>query len=432
MTLAVAAVLVPLVIAALVAAFRTPIYSLLPAYAALLPYGSGLTLPIGLPPSYSSLSTLVGFSLIVALAVRAALGGRSPRRLPPSLPVWLLLLGLMTASTLWSVSPDETIATLLVIAGVVVLFLLLAITDIDARAVARTETAAILGGAAACCYGLYQAFTGTLPSDGLPNSSARFGIDLVGDNHIAVALLVPLAIALDRATSTNSVRRGVLNGLAVALLLAGIVLSGSRTGLVGAMVVFVTVLLYARRRQVLVGLGVVGVVAVIVVIVFNPGGVGQRQKDVDDSGRADIFAVGATACDTYCGVGSGWGTFGEIYERTQAATPEAKVLVRATRYAPHNNWLLLIIEVGVAGVVLLCIGFVLTIWEALRLPRHLRGAPLGALLGVLVSGYFLSNFEFKYFWFALVFVMLVRNAHERDEDVGPPARLRPLRLPAAG
>lgn len=417
--------LAPLILAALVYGWRSPMYRLLPAYAALLPYGSGLALPLGIPTRYTSLSSLVGFALMAALTHRLISGSRGVRTVPASAGIWLMLLGLTLASFLWSIAPAQTTASLLSFAAVVLLYLLLTFSDIDRVAMRRTETAALLGGVVACCYGLYQAFTGTLPRDG-PESAARFGIDLVGDNHIAAALLIPLAVALDRAANREGTTTRILHGAAVLIIFSGIILSGSRGGLIGSGLVFAIILLNSRRRTLMLAIGSVATVAVVAILAFQPADIGKRQAGGDSSGRTDIWRVGVAACDTYCPTGAGWGTFPDVYEETQASVPDAAVQVRGSRFEPHNNWLLIGIETGVAGLLLLTLGFGLALFEGFRLPRRVRGAPLGALLGVMFTGVLLSNFEFKYFWFALVFVMLARHAVDQD---GAPTGTAPVPVP---
>jgi hypothetical protein len=410
----------PLAFAVLVIGLRSPTHRLLPAYAALLPFGSGLALPLGLPVQYTSLSSLTGFALIASLAYGLLVRGTARRPVPATAALWTLLFGLFVLSTLWSITPRETVATVISVAGVMVLFVLLAFTPIDRTTVARTELWLVLGGVAACCYGLFQAVTGTLPADTVGNAG-RFGSDLIGDNHIAGALLIPLAVALAKLADHPSVRVRVAHALAVLMLMTGILLSGSRGGLIGAAVTFVIVLLIARRRTVLIAICAVAVTSMIVVLSLNPGGIGERQASLDDSGRADIWRVGMQGCETYCVTGSGWGTFPEVYERTQSFVAEAKVLVRGARYVPHNNWLLLGVELGIAGLVLLNLGFALAIRDALLLPRAVRAGPLAALVAVLSTGILLSNFEFKYFWFALTFVLLVSLAQEQPDQRAPGA-----------
>ena len=91
----------------------------------------------------------------------------------------------------------------------------------------------------------------------------------------------------------------------------------------------------------------------------HPFGLAERTfaSATSSSGRLDIWQVGLAACADYCGIGSGWGTFPDVYAETQATVPGARVLTgEEGSYQAHNLWLLAIVELGVAGLLLLLIG----------------------------------------------------------------------------
>ncbi|HEX5533620.1 MAG TPA: O-antigen ligase family protein [Actinomycetales bacterium] len=401
-------VLLPLILATLVAGFRAPMQVLLPLYALTVPLGSTFSVP-GLPPEFGSGSSLVGLTLTGALAVRLLLIPSS--RQLPGLPtgVWLSLLALAVCSTVWSISTATTVTALQVLTSLVLLYGLVAMSQAGLAVRKRLELALVTGGVAVSLWGILQTLTNSLPTS--EASGPRFGRDLLGPNHTAAALLLPLAIALSRLEWARTARGRVAYGASVAALVAAITLSGSRGGLVGAGMTFLVFAVFSRRPRLLLLSGAVVAAVVGGVIVADPGGIGSRQLREGSSGRTDIWQVGLTACRRDCPLGTGWGTFGVVYERTQSSVPTAKVLRRGTTYEPHNIFLLLAIEAGVTGLVLLLAGLVLTARQAWKLPAHLRAPPLAALAGLVTSGFFLSNFEFKYFWMTLIYVTVVNTVH---------------------
>jgi O-antigen ligase len=151
------------------------------------------------------------------------------------------------------------------------------------------------------------------------------------------------------------------------------------------------------------------------------------------SGRTDIWRVGLAACPQYCPFGAGWETFPLVYAKTQALVPDAEVLVgKGGSYQAHNVILLVAIELGLPGLILLLAALGFTVADAARLPRSLRGPPLAALLGTFVAAMFLSNLEYKFFWMALTVVALSRNVAQAeaprlraDVAVGVPDGARP-------
>jgi O-antigen ligase len=144
--------------------------------------------------------------------------------------------------------------------------------------------------------------------------------------------------------------------------------------------------------------------------VYHPAGIATRDvATTSSSGRTDIWRVGLAACPHYCVFGSGWETFPDVYAATQASVPDAAVLVGGGNYQPHNVWLLVAIELGLPGLVLLASVLIVTFYEALRLPTALRGPPMSGFIATIVAALFLSNLEYKFFWMALILVALSRN-----------------------
>jgi hypothetical protein len=411
MTTLIALALAPVVLAFVVASFRDPIRVALPAYAVLVPFGSGLS--IGLPGPFGSLSSLLGVLLALALLAQHLTVRRGTARIPATVPVWLAFLGLAGASVFWSVAPGTTAYSFAVLASLVLLYVLLALARINRKALKRVEDAVLIGGLAAACYGITQLlFLGGLPST--EGGSARFGSNLLDPNNQAAALLLPLAIAMARI-AVRSGRGRLAHVITVVILLTGILLTGSRGGLIAAVVVLAAVVLYSGHgRGTLIGFGAAAATLVAAVLLSNPAGLGERQVTQESSsGRAEIWEVGLSACPTYCLTGSGWGTFPVVYKMEQPSVPEARVLGNVARQ-PHNIAMLAGVEAGVLGLLLVVVGLGLTMSHALHLPAALRAAPVAALLGTFVSSFFLSNLEFKFFWLVLAYIALCQNCTTSD------------------
>lgn len=417
---------VPLVLTVVALGLRRPVSVVLPLYAATLPFGSALH--TGLPKPYGSMSSALGLVLILGLLLQLTSGRSSQVRFPVTVPIWIMFLAVAGASVLWSVSPQLTEAGFLNLLSLVLLYVLLALMPVDSPDLRRVEMAVLLGGVAAACYGLTQLFfLGGLPEGTDGDGGARFGRDLLGANNTAAALMLPLAVALCRAAEWPRPLGRALYAGAAALLVTGVVLTGSRGGLLAAAAcLLVALLVVSRGRGILVGFSVAGVLAISLVFLVNPAGVGSRAESTDSSGRTDIWRIGVAACKTYCLTGSGWGTFPRVYELEQPKVPTARVLVRGTSYEPHNIWILIGVEAGIAGLVLAAVGLTATLIDTLRLPPVLRGPPLVGLVGTMVAGFFLSNFEYKFFWMVLTYALLcrtvaLRHATERAAMVPRPA-----------
>lgn len=404
---------------------RQPLRWALPGYAALMPFGGLLSVGT---TRFGSASSLLGIVLGVGLVLHLMSTRRLAVGLSATVPLWLLFLGTAGATVLWSIVPARTANGFLVLSSLVLIYVLVALTHVDRAVLARTENGLMLGGVLATCYGLAQLLLlGGFPSD-VPDApvvpDGRFGNDLLGPNNQAVALILPLLVALSRSVTLPSRSSRLLNGFVSALLLTGILMTGSRGGLLAT---FIAVVVLAcatpRGRAALLVCAAAGVVVVSLVLVFHPAGIAVREvQATSSSGRTDIWRVGLAACPRYCAAGSGWETFPDVYAATQASVPGAQVLVgKGGSYEPHNVWILVAIELGLPGLVLLAGALGTTLVEALRLPAGLRGPPLSVFVAVVVAALFLSNLEFKFFWLALILVSLSRSL-ANAEDVTPVPR----------
>lgn len=393
--------LLPLVLALLLHGARQPLLRLLPVYAAVVPFGSGLALP-GLPASWFSASSLLGLVLCLALSYRLVVGGPIVRGLPAAAGVWLLYAALCATTVYWSLVPSDTLGAFVPMLAGIALYVLVRLTPADARVLRRFEWGAIGGGAAVAVYGLVQLAAGGLSAD----AGARLGDELNDPNHLAASLLLPFALALSRAVAPSRVSVGLGSTAAATLMLVAVVLTASRGGLLGlGVVVLVLALAGLHRARVLVVAGLVMALAAGLLATL-PGGVHDRLLSGGTSGRTDVWRVAANACTEHCLTGSGWGTFGEVYARTLPSTPDARVNPRRTNFEPHNNVLLVAVETGVLGLLLVLLGLGLAVREALHPPAFRRGLPLAALLGLLTTGMLVGNLEFKYFWLVLMYVGL--------------------------
>jgi O-antigen ligase len=405
----------PFVVPLVIVCLREPLRVALPIYTALIPFGGALSVGSS---AFGSASSLMGVLLGVGLLAQFVTSRRIAPQLSALLPIWTLFLGLAAATALWSIDRSATLTGLTVLSSLVLVFLLVTLSAADRAIVRRTETALVLGSAAAICYGLFQLlFQGGLADDtgAAVAEGGRFGNGLLGPNILAVTLLIPLAITANRAFNPRDRGRTLPNCLLAGLMLVGVLMTGSRTGALGAALVALAMVWALPRgaRRGLVAFLAAGAVVTVFVWTAHPLGLAERtfESTTSSSGRLDIWQVGLAACRDYCVAGSGWGTFPDVYAETQASVPGARVLTgEGGSYQPHNLWLLAAVETGVAGFLLLLLGLATAAFYALRLPLEYRASAVGALVGLTIGVFFLSSMEFKMFWLVFTLISLYRNA----------------------
>ena len=396
-------------------------FRVLALYAAIVPFGSGIVVHSPLPSSLSTASSLLGLFATGCLALQVFLTRQRSPRLLSAMPVWLLLAGLSACTYFWSVNPSATAQQVLALAALVALFVFALLAHADAHDLHWFEGAVIAGGAATGAYAIGLLLLGrlTTSTDTVPRFATAGGAGAPDPNITAASLLLPLMLAVSWALSRRSPRVRLIAGAAAAATLTGILLTGSRGGLIAA--VLGCLVLAGTSKRAITALAVVALAAAVAVFI-TPNNVRARLTSSESTGRENVWQVGLRACSTYCIAGSGAETFPDVYAATLFTNPDL-VAHGTENYKAHNLWLAFLVEEGVAGVALGAIAFALVFADLRRVAdRRRRAAPAAAVVALLASNVFLNNFAFKYFWLVLIYAGMVALVHGRsDADRAPTA-----------
>ena len=179
-------------------------------------------------------------------------------------------------------------------------------------------------------------------------SAAIYG-PYANHNHYAglMEMLVPLAGA---AAFLESGGKRALMLFATALMAVSIVFSRSRGGMLGLIVsvIFVCAVLFRmnrRERAALSVLGIIGIVALFAILLGNDS-VFQRLAETQDNYRLAIYRDCLRMWTHHPILGFGWGTFSTVYPAYRSFFTDLFV------NSAHNDYLELLVEMGLAGVVL--------------------------------------------------------------------------------
>ena len=237
--------------------------------------------------------------------------------------------------------------------------------------------------------------------------------------------MLPFALALSRALRARTAGARLAFGGAAAIIGIGIMLTGSRGGMLAALVsAFVVLIASEHRRKGVVVLIAVGIVGTLT-FVSAPERLRTRVFQSWSSGRTDIWRTGLSACERYCWAGAGWGTFPTVYLDELHTNPGARGLDRP--FVAHNIFISAALETGVLGFGLMMFAIGISIRDLLRLPRGVRAPPLAGIAGLLVASMFLTTLTFKYFWLVMIYAGLMSNAYAKREHAARPAWVRALR-----
>ena len=388
---------------------RIPPHVMLAAYAFFLPFGSTLKVPVG-PAPFNTVSTLLGLAAAFGLILHLLGTRRSVHELPGTVFFWLLFVAWLGLTLLWSVDPAVSLSKLRILVSLIGFYTLASLIRFDRRGLRWIELAAVAGAMVVAVQALHLAAAGRLHETA--SRQSRFTFEEGDPNITAATLLLPFVLAVWWAMHARQrTGRGVSLALA-GIILTTIVVTGSRGGLVSAGVSVLILVLQSPsltwRRSAVHG----GVLFLSLTLVFLslPAPLTRHLTAKDSTGRTEIWKVGLAACPQVCDTGSGWGTFPTVYRK---AYYEHLGLKGAgdVDWAAHNAFLSTLIEAGFVGLVLMVLGLAVLVRRLFDLPALVRGPPIAAVAGLVTSNMFLSNVNFKYFWFTMTYATLCMTAY---------------------
>lgn len=312
------------------------------------------------------------------------------------------ILTTLGAAGIWlplSIAPAETAYTAVMTLSVFGLFLsILPLPSDRLRSVLLFVTAFIALGVA---IGLMQVFSGGKLLEFYPVSHRGMLIGFFANkNHMGLVLAcsIPLCYFLirDRIFASDAV--GFFYIILIVVVMGLLVATNSRAGLAlgGAAVVLVAMRHFSAHRIRVLGLAGGLVVLFVAISSFVPviGDLLGRVGDAQDDLRGDFVERSAPLIWQYGTVGSGLGSFTYVY----APTEKLEWVNGAYLNHLHNEYLQLIIEAGIAGLVIMALWFGAFFQAAMRLRsaqngKSLWSSDLGDLswLGAVIIGLFLAH-----------------------------------------
>lgn len=402
---------VPAAAGLVIAGLRRPAV-MLALYGLLIPFGSGIVVPLGLPNGFDTVTSLAGLAAAGLLLANLLLTRSRQRDLSLTVVIWLALLTVAALSYFWTIDAQATAAEVRVLASLIALYVLVRLISVEKRDVRLFEAAVVTGGAIVGAVAVYQLATNQIALSG--GDVPRFRIGGGGEggdpNITAATLLLPIAIGLGRGLEGLRHLRGVAYLLGAALAVVAVTLTASRGGFVALIVLVAVLALHERRPAVVAAYAMVPVVAAVSIFAFAPAPLAQRVDAAGSTGRTEIWRLAVASCPTYCWAGAGAGSFRAVHERELLKT--AGATGRHLNFEAHNFLLAAAIELGFVGTALALLGIATGAVETRAAERRDRAPALAALAGVVVANLFVSNFAFKYFWLALIYAALVNQARE--------------------
>lgn len=361
-------------------------------------YCAAIPLNFALPPGPAgTIARIAGLAFFVGYLIR------EPDSLRPNIVplVGWLFVAWTLASCLWAIDSETAFIAWLSLAQ------FFAISVLVATIVAR-DTSVIR--VALWSYALSAAVTAAIGSISylqspviyLTRAAAFSGEDPAMFASILLPAIIILMWEVQSRTTGLPVRLGALGALLVCI--AGLALSGTRSGWIGVIAaVIVWLLLQRSRRQVFPLAAIVLGVAILVVAVPGLGsflfGRAETSVATGGAGRTDIWAVGLNILTTAPVLGVGFGNFPlafSPYAIAQASAGLAPIYVLSSGRGPHNVLLGTSVETGVVGGLLLVVFFASALWQPVGRPA--TNAIRAILVGLFVQSFFLDILGQKQLW----------------------------------
>jgi O-antigen ligase len=393
------------VVLAIWSGLERPVATLIGTYALLAPADALLLIGGG-----ATLTRFAAFLAVFGLSI-AFVSDRSTRAIPRFAIVWFIALAWMVASVLWATDQSMAVQKVEQIGLAVLVFELTALvraTRIDLRVIVA---ATVLSSSMIAAYAIVvHPVEAHLGADRVVLKTATGSAD---PNDLAAGLLLAFALCIAAATSNERGGWRIAGAVLSLLLFLAILATGSRGGLIAALLCVLWIAIRARRR-IVAGIFVVAVAAISVL----QGDVWQRFiGDETGAGRSDIWKVGVAAFRQHWAIGSGIGTFPDAYNSVYLSVPH-HFYINWSRPA-HDLLVQSFTELGIVGGTLVLAAWWFQFRQLASIGRNdpdlwLRVGLEAATLGYFVAALFIDVLDVKQTWMIPILIAVVANIRTRE------------------
>lgn len=369
-------------------------------------------------PGVGTISSLLGMAAIAATVLHVVMGGRV-RSLVAFHWLAILYMSWVFLSAFWGTarhgSIQKEVNTYLQIC--VMLWVVWEASPTRSRLVNLLQ-AYVLGAYVAAGSTVHNYLTGV----GIHEDAQRFSATGFDPNDLGVILALALPMAWYIASTTTSTMKRWLNRLYLVAGTVGILLTGSRGALL-AMVVALAVVpatLTQVRRGVRVAAVVLAIAAAAVAVNFVPekaferlGTTGSEISGGDLNSRLRIWKGGLSVVPNAPFRGQGPGGW------------YPAVGLQIGNVAPHNTWLMILVEEGLIGLVLYVSMFVVIAKALLHLPTLERRNGLVQLATLMIGITPLSWHQHKAGWLTLALLAAWGVVFAREQQPEEPRPVVP-------
>lgn len=236
-------------------------------------------------------------------------------------------------------------------------------------------------------------------------------------NIVSGIICLGIASALEEIFITQKRKKRIILLILLALGFIGIFFTGSRGGLISAVVVCAVSLFLELQsdsnsnKKLSRRLVVIATIIIIIIIPFLPESLLEDRFNAENilglneykAGAHNRYSIWLSALNLIprrpilgYGVGNFLSAITKVYPRSSAS---------------HNLYLLLIVETGLIGLILVCL-FLVKLLRCLK--KQKKYTTFGLLVGVMVMALTLDCLPYKFFWVAILYAELRISERENQ------------------
>lgn len=375
------------------------------AYAFLVPFDALLSV-MGSAYGGATLTKFLGVLTILVLSLKGAFENKLKK--PDAASIWWILFityGLL--SVCWAINPERALSKIPTAVGLLLLYLVASSYQINKREYETLKWLILAGGFLAAIFTIYNYTTGQLYY-GEQRSTVNLAGRMANPNAIAFSLLIPVAICIAMILRKNVMR--FLYIFVLAIMLFGIVATGSRSSMLGIAAIFIVYILLMRQISFCTILIIIGVI----IFSFLPDFFIARWEsslETGGSGRLGIWYVGWKSLEKYWMFGAGLKNFTVAFDEFAHYSPS----LRKSGYASHNLYLGMFVQLGIIGITFMVMA-IRKHYKALKSQFVQCNVDIvilkASFWATLVFGIFGENIWSKSFWLLWIMIIMYKNISE--------------------
>jgi O-antigen ligase len=351
---------------------------------------------------------------ILSILVFGLKGAFEKKLIQPNKAVicWILFMSYGLLSIIWAIDPTIAQNRFSTAIGLLLLYIVVSSYKIEKNEFNVIKKLIIAGGLLAAVVIIYNYLSG-INFVG-ERVTLKFGEASSNPNLLGFSLLIPIAVCIEAMFNQNKKIKIIFFSIVLALMLLGIILTGSRGSMLGVGAIFIVYFFSTKKKFAFV---TIAIIFGIILLPFIPDFYMQRWEtsiETGGTGRTSIWYAGLMVAKKYWLIGAGLNNFPLAFNEFADYATATKSRFRD----PHNTYMSILSELGIVGFILAIFG----VWRHYqiikrRCPEIHQNTQImlkAAFCAILISSFFGSYLWKKSFWLLWMMILMYQNLVETE------------------